>query len=266
MAHGCAISKNHGVPKRSISPESFDAILSELGDDPAIGHPALRSNTSIPEGQTMNRHSYEADAHRLSEQFPQHKNRKGDPIQGAPSPLIKNLQFSALLQASPIWLAMVACMVAATLLNSYWLFELRSSQRLQPVAADEAGQSVDQVKAIVLSLKDQLEDDHELLLSELESLEGMVLQNTNATRARNTHGLPAPKMSPAEQSLKRWRYLGMSNSNAGISGLFHTGEGMQHIALNSPAVEGWRLSSVTRELAMLTSNDGKSVAISVSKE
>ena len=213
----------------------------------------------------MNRHSYEADAHRLSEQFPQHKNRK-DPIQGAPSPLIKNLQFSALLQASPIWLAMAVCMVAVTLLNSYWLFELRSSITMQPVTADEAGQSVDQVKVLVLSLKEQLEDNHELLLSEFESLESMVLQKTNATRARNAHSLPAPKMSPAEQSLKRWRYLGMSNSSSGISGLFHTGEGMKHIALNSPAVDGWRLSSLTRELAMFTSNDGKSVAISISKE
>jgi hypothetical protein len=214
----------------------------------------------------MNRHSYEADAHRLSEEFTQHKNRKGDPIQGAPSPLIKNLQFSALLQASPIWLAIVACMVAATLLNSYWLFELRSSHSLQPAAVDESGQSINQVKVLVLSLKDQLEDNHELLLSEFESLESMVLQNTNATRARNAHSSPVPKMSPAEQSLKRWRYLGMSNSSSGISGLFHTGEGMQHIALNSPAVEGWRLSSVTRELAMLTSTDGKSLSISVSKE
>ena len=146
----------------------------------------------------MNRHSYEADAHRLSEQFPQQKNRKEDPIQGAPSPLIKNLQFSALLQASPIWLAMAVCMVAATLLNSYWLFELRSSITMQPVTADEAGQSVDQVKVLVLNLKDQLEDNHELLLSGFESLESMVLQNTNATRARNAHSLPAPKMSPAE--------------------------------------------------------------------
>ena len=214
----------------------------------------------------MNRHSYEADANRLAEQFPQHKNRKDDPIQGIPSPRIKKLQFSTLLQAWPIWLAMVVCMVVATLLNSYWLFELRTSQSLQPSAADEAGQSVDQVKALVLSLKDQIEDNHEMLLSELESLESMVLQNANATRARNAHGSQAPKMSPAEQSLKRWRYLGMSNSSSGISGLFHTGEGMQHIALNSAAVEGWRLSSVTRELAMLTSNDGKSVAISVSKE
>jgi hypothetical protein len=253
------------VPKRSISPNSFDAILSELGDDPAIGNPR-RSTPPLPESPTMNRHSYEADAHRLSEQFPSHKNRKDDPIQGMSSHGIKNFQFSTLLQAWPIWLAMVVCMAAAKLLNSYWLFDLRTSQSLQPSAANEAGQNVDQVKALVLSLKDQLEDNHELLLSELESLEIMVLQNANATRARNAHSSQAPKISPAEQSLKRWRYLGMSNSSSGISGLFHTGEGMQHIALNSPTVEGWRLSSVTRELAMLTSSDGKSVAISVSKE
>jgi hypothetical protein len=214
----------------------------------------------------MNRHSYEADAHRLSEEFPQHKNRKDDSILGIPSPLMQKLQQSPLLQEKPIWLAMVVCIMAATSLNSYWLFELRSSGAMHPAAADEAGQSTHEVKALVLSLKDQLEDNHELLLSELESLQSMVLQNANASRARNAHSLPAPKMSPAELSLRRWRYLGMSNSNAGISGLFHTGEGMQHIALNSAAVEGWRLSSLTRELAMLTSNDGKSVAISISKE
>ena len=185
---------------------------------------------------------------------------------GIPSPLMQKLQQSHLLQEKPILLAMVVCMVAATLVNSYWLFELRSSGTAQPVTVDEAGQSIDQVKAIVLTLKDQIEDNHELLLSELESLEIMVLQNTNTARARNAHSSPAPKISPAEQSLKRWRYLGMSNSNLGISGLFHTGEGMQHIALNSAAVEGWRLSSITRELAMLTSNDGKSVAIAASKE
>jgi hypothetical protein len=253
------------VPKRLISPASFDAILSELGDDPAIGHPS-RSTPSIPENQTMNRHSYEADAHRLSEQFPQHKNHEDDPMQGISSPLIQKLQHSTLLQEKPLWLAVVICIVASTLLNSYWLFELRASQSLQPVAADEAGQTVDQVKALVVSLKDQLEDNHELLLSELESLESMVLQNANATRVRNAHSPQAPKISPAEQALKRWRYLGMSNSSSGTSGLFHTGEDVRHIALNSPALQGWQLSSVTRELAVLSSNDGKSVAISVSKE
>jgi hypothetical protein len=253
------------VPKRSISPASFDAILSELGDDPAIGHPS-RNTTSIPESQTMNRHSYEADAHRLSEQFPQHKNRKDDPMAGISSPLIQKLQRGTLYQEKPLWLAMAICMVATTLLNSYWLFELRASQSMQPVTAGESGQTVDQIKTLVLSVKDQLEDSHEVLLSELESLESMVLQNANATRARNAQSPQTPKISPAEHTLKRWRYLGMSNSSSGISGLFHTGDGVQHITLNSPAVEGWRLSSVTRELATLTSNDGKTITISVSKE
>ena len=253
------------MPKRSISPASFNAILSELGDDPAIGHPA-RSTPSIPESQTMNRHSYEADAHRLSEQFLQDKNRKDDPMPGVSRPLIQKLQHGTLLQEKPLWLAVVICMVAATLLNSYWLFELRASQNMQPVTAGESGQTVDQVMTLVLSLKEQLEDSHEVLLSELESLESMVLQNTNATRSRNAQSPQAPKISPAEHTLKRWRYLGMSNSSSGISGLFHTGDGVQHITLNSPAVEGWRLSSVTRELATLTSNDGKTITISVSKE
>ena len=214
----------------------------------------------------MNRHSYEADANRLAEQLSQHKNRTDDPIQGMSSSLIKNLQFSTLLQQKSIWLALVVCIMAATSLNSYWLLELRSAHRMQPLAAHEAGQSVNEVKTLVLSLKDQLEDSHELLVSELESLASMALQNANAKRARNTPNSPAPKISSSEQSLRRWRYLGMSESSSGISGLFHTGEGIQHIALNSPALEGWRLSSVTRELAMLTSHDGKSVAISVSKE
>jgi hypothetical protein len=260
------ISKNHGVPKRSISPASFNAILSELGDDPAIGHPTLRSNTSIPESQAMNRHSYEADAHRLSEEFSQHKNRKDDSMLGIPSPLMQKMQQSPLLQEKPVLLAIVVCIMAATSLNSYWLFELRSPSTMRPVAADEVGQSVHEINALALSLRDQLEDNQDSLFALLEAVEDIALQQANAARARSAPSPQAPKISPTEQSLKRWRYLGMSNSSSGISGLFHTGEGMQHIALNSPAVEGWRLSSLTRELAMLTSNGGKSIAISVSKE
>ena len=213
----------------------------------------------------MNRHSYEADANRLAEQFPLHKNRKDDPMQGMSSPEIKNLQLSTFLQERPIWLAMAFCVVATTLLNSYWLFELRSVHSMQPLVAQEAGQSVHEVKMLVLNLRDQLEENQDVLLSELESLASMALQNTDAKRARNTP-TPAAKISPSEQSIKGWRYLGMSDSSSGISGLFDTGKGIQHIVLNGRVLEGWRLSSVTRELAILASDDGKSFAISVSKE
>jgi len=214
----------------------------------------------------MNRHSYEADAHRLSEQFPQYKKRKDDSMLGIPSPLLQKLQLSPLLQEKPIWLAIAVCIMAVTSLNSYWLFELRSSSTMQPLTTGQAEHSAHEIKELALSLKNQLEDNQDSLFVLLEAVEDIALQQANVARARSAAGPQVPKISAAEQALKRWRYLGMSNSSSGISGLFHTGEGMQHIALNSPALEGWRLSSVTRELAMLTSNDGKSVTISVSKE
>ena len=214
----------------------------------------------------MNRQSYEAAAHRLSEEFPQHKNRKDDSMLGIPSPLMQKLQHSPFLQEKPIWLAIAVCIMAATLLNSYWLFELRSSGAMQSVTAGQAEHSAHEINELALSLKNQLEDNQDSLLALLEAVEDMASQQASAARARTVHSTQAPKMSPAEQSLRRWRYLGMSNSSSGVSGLFHTGEGMQHIALNSPAVEGWHLSSVTRELAMLTSNNGKFVAISITKE
>lgn len=266
MADADRISKNHGVPKRSISPDSFDAILSELGDDPAIGNPALRNNAPLPESQTMNRHSYESDTNRLSEPFSRLENHKDNPTQGVSSPLIQKLQHSALSHERPLWLATAMGILAATLLNSYWLFELRSSRGTQPAMADETGQIVHEVKTLVLNLKGELEENHDALLSVLESVESMALQNANAMRARNTPNTQTPKVNPAEQSLKRWRYLGMSESTSGLSGLFNTGEGIRHIAINSPALEDWRLFAVTRERATFTSSGSKTIVLSISKE
>ena len=254
------------MPKRSISPNSFDAILSELGNDPAIGHSTERPSPSIPESRAMNRHSYEADANRLSEQFPRHKGQQTDPMQGATSPLMQKLQHSALLQRKPVWLAIALCILIASLTNTYFLFELHASQRIQPGVVDENGHSVHEVKELVVKLTQDLEDNHDALLSILESVEIIAMQNNKVMRARATQGSNAPQNSPDEQALKRWRYLGMSDSTLGLTGFFDTGERMQHLALNSLAVGGWRLSSITRELASFTSSSGKTRSISISKE
>jgi hypothetical protein len=254
------------MPKRSISPASFDAILSELGDDPALGHPTLRRNTSIPEGQTMNRHSYEADAHRLSEQFPHHKSHPTDPMQAKSSPLLHKLQHSTLLQEKPFLLVIALCILGASLTNTYFLFELHASQRIEPAAVDETGHGIREIKELVVNFTQELEGNQDELISLLESVENIAMQNNKAMRARVVQGSSASQNSPAEQALKRWRYLGMSNSTAGPTGVFDTGGGMHHLALNSPAVEGWRLSSITREHASFTSSAGKTHSISISKE
>jgi hypothetical protein len=260
------ISKNHGMPKRSISPNSFDAILSELGEDPAIGYLTQRPSPSNPESRAMNRHSYEADANRLSEQFPHHKSHQTDPMQAKSSPLLHKLQHSTLLQEKSVLLALALCILGASLTNTYFLFELHAFQRIEPAAVDETGHGIRELKALVVTLTQELEGNQDELLSILESVEDIAMQNNKAMRARVVQGSPASQNSPAEQALKRWRYLGMSNSTSGPTGVFDTGGGMHHLALNSPAVEGWRLSSITRELASFTSSTGKTHSISISKE
>ncbi len=214
----------------------------------------------------MNRHSYEADANRLSEQFPHHKSHQTDPMQAKSSPLLNKLQQSTQLQGKPIWLALALCILAASLTNTYFLFVLHASQPIHPAVVDETGHSIHEVKELIVNLTQELEDNQDALLSILESLENMAMQNNKAMRTRAAQSAYAAQNSPAEQALNRWRYLGMSNSTSGLIGFFDTGERMLHLALNSPAVEGWRLSSITREHASFTSSNGKTRSISISKE
>lgn len=214
----------------------------------------------------MNRHSYEADANRLSEQFPHHKSHQTDPMQAKSSPLLHKLQHSTLLQEKPVLLALILCMLGASLTNTYFLFELHASQRIQPATADETGHGIREIKELVVNLTQVLEENQDELISILESVENIAMQNNKAMRARLVQGSPASQHNPAEQALKRWRYLGMSNSTSGPTGVFDTGGGVNHLALNSPVVEGWRLSSITRELAGFTSSAGKTHSISISKE
>ena len=214
----------------------------------------------------MNRHSYEADANRLSEQFPHHKSHQTDPMQAKSSPLLHKLQHSTLLQEKPVLLALALCILGASLTNTYFLFELHAFQRIEPAAVDETGHGIRELKALVVTLTQELEGNQDELLSILESVENIAMQNNKGMRARVVQGSPASQYSPAEQALKRWRYLGMSNSTSGPTGVFDTGGGMHHLALNSPAVEGWRLTSITRELASFTSSTGKTHSISINKE
>ena len=214
----------------------------------------------------MNRHSYEADANRLSEQFPHHKSHQTDPMQAKSSPLLHKLQHSTLLQEKPVLLALALCILGASLTNTYFLFELHAFQRIEPAAVDETGHGIRELKALVVTLTQELEGNQDELLSILESVENIAMQNNKGMRARVVQGSPASQHSPAEQALKRWRYLGMSNSTSGPTGVFDAGGGMHHLALNSPAVEGWRLTSITRELASFTSSTGKTHSLSINKE
>jgi hypothetical protein len=263
MANRFCLSKNDDVPKRSISPESFDAILSELGDDPVMAQTIRRTGTPHPESHTMNRHSYEADASLLSKQFSHPDSRSDEPPRSTPRQFADALHRHTHQYEKPAWIAVVICILALASFNTYLLLELRTISAALTAAPDTTDHAARELQGLILDLKADLLDDHEALTESLETL--LLQRNRPAHTNSNTPGA-ITKISVGEQLLKRWRYLGMSESTTGIKGFFNTGEGVQTLSLNSVVASDWRLSSVTPETASFSSSAGKTLAIHVSKD
>jgi hypothetical protein len=263
MANRFCFSKNDVVPKRSISPESFDAILSELGDDPVMAQTVKRNGTAHLESHAMNRHSYEADASLLSKQFPRPDAHSGELPRSNPSQLADTLHRYTHQYAKPAWIGVAICILALASFNTYLLLELRTISAAHAVAPDAADHAARELQELILDLKADLLDNHEALT---ESLETLLLQRNRLAHANSSSPGSIAKISVGEQLLKRWRYLGMSESTTGIKGFFNTGEGIQTLSLNSVVASDWRLSSVTPESASFISSNGKTLAIHVSKD
>jgi hypothetical protein len=263
MANRFYLSKNDVVPKRSITPDSFDAILSELGDDPVMAQPIKRKGAPPLESHSMSRHSYETDASLLSKQSPRPNLLGDEPLGSNPGHFAGTLHRHVRQYEKPAWVATAICILAMASLNTYLLFELRAISVAHTAAPDSADHATRELKELILDLKADLLEDHDALI---ESLETLLLQRNRPAHANS----PAPgaitQMSAGEQVLKRWRYLGMSESTTGIKGFFNTGEGMQTLSLNSVVASDWRLSSVTPEAASFTSSAGKTLAIHVIKD
>jgi hypothetical protein len=257
------ISKNGGVPKRSISPDSFDAILSELGDDPVMAQPIRRTGTPPLESHSMNRHSYEADASLLSKQFPRPDSHSDELPRSTPSQFVGALHRHTHQYEKPAWVGVAICILAMASFNTYLLFELRAISAAHSAAPDTADDASRELKELILDLKADLLNGHDALT---ESLEALLIQRSRPAHANSTTSGAITKISAGEQVIKRWRYLGMSQSTTGMTGFFNTGEGVQTVSINSVAVSDWRLSSVTPEAASFSSSAGKTLSIHVSKD
>lgn len=264
IAIHCLLSKNQWMPKRSISPDAFDAILSELGDDPTIIRPKRQESATTQNHSAMNRHPYDTDAMRLPNQFPHadsHPNT--DPLGAASNAYLHRFTDTLSLHERRIWLGLALCLTISTALNTYLIYEWRADADLKTHTLLQTDPDIPELKAILLQLQSDIADDHDALLDLMENT-----AQHNKSKAQSTaltqHPLQS-KHSLAELSLKRWRYLGMSESESGITGFFDTDSGMQTLALHSTVMNDWKLSSITREAAGLSSLSGKSVLLHVSK-
>ncbi|QWD85399.1 hypothetical protein AOC19_00465 [Polynucleobacter asymbioticus] len=218
------------MPPRHISPQSFDDILSELGDDPAIPDPHGIRKTSNPP---------------RVDPSPQAKAPK-------PAFLAKSFELNK-LNFNPIWiLFVISCICGGTLFFYFGLS--KPGVEVEIIALQNQ----------LLTLKEEFEfsqsewqseqEDLYELIDEIEvSIHSLELKPPIQTTQIKSIAIPH------EAELRRWRYLGVTRMGSTEQAFFHTGKTTRMVGNGDLALGEWRLTQAAKELAILTHPKGKSI-------
>lgn len=218
------------MPPRHISPQSFDDILSDLGDDPAIPDPhGIRKTSSPPR----------------MDKPPQAK---------TPKPFFSSKSFElSWLNLSPIWIAAGMLFISA----SGFFFYFESNKH-------GAEQEINTLQSQLLALKEKLEFSQNEWHSEQEDLYEVIDEikvSIHSIKIKPT--IPAIQSKPAaiphEAELRRWRYLGITRMGSAEQAFFHTGKSTRMVVKGDLTLGEWRLTQAEKELAILTHSKGKSI-------
>jgi hypothetical protein len=220
------------MPPRRISPQSFDDILSELGDDPAIPDPhGIRKSSSPPR-----------------EDFaPQTKTPK-------PTFLAKSFELNK-LNFSPIWVLGAILLICGGGLFFYF----------DPNKSDSEGE-ISSLQNQLLALKEELELSQNEWISEKEDLYDAIDEiEVSIHSLEKKPPIKVPQIMPAaiphEADLRRWRYLGLTRMGAAEQAFFHTGKSTRMVVKQDLTLGEWRLTQAEKDLAILTHPKGKSITL-----
>jgi len=217
------------MPSRHISPQSFDEILSELGDDPAIPGPhGIRKTTSPKSHPKME----------LAAQIPN----------------LGELKKMALLVGLGIGLVVLGLVLSSN-------FEpMKSSPEPPPQVNQKELAKLEEelglLREEILIIEDELYDSIELIEVSVHSL----LNNKISA-----HPKPKVPVIPFESELRLWRYLGMSQSGSSEQAFFQNERATIMIEKGAPLLGDWRLSHINKEAAILTHPQGKTITLRSSK-
>ena len=229
--------KNMGMPARHISSQSFDEILSDLGDDPAIPDP--------------------------------HGIRKPPPLQNPPPrpsnqsnqrPTLERLgtdQIPISMQKLGILIALVTGVLIASVL-AFFIANNALNKEAESAQAESQKQISDLKKEIAL-LRDEIHQEQEDLYTEIDKIEVSI------------HSLVDKKPSPSpskqlkgpafEAELRRWRFLGAAQMGRSHQGVFNTGKGNAIFEKGVQVLGEWRLSNLENGVATFTHPQGKLVVL-----
>ena len=218
------------MPPRHISPQTFDDILSELGDDPAIPDPHGIRKTSSPKGVDM-----------------AHQNKPAKPSLPAKGFELNGLTFN------PLWVFGATFILCAG--GLFFYFETKKSRSEIEISS---------LQNQLLALKEEFEYSQSEWQSEREDLyEAIDEIEVSIHSLEIKPPIQAlqikPVAIPEEADLRRWRYLGIARIGMKEQAFFHTGKSTTMVLKEAIALGEWRLTQASKELAVLTHPKGKSI-------
>jgi len=220
------------MPPRHISPQSFDDILSELGDDPAIPDPHGIRKTSSPPRMDAS---------------PQTKTPK--PFFSTKTFEVKGLNFSPM--------SIFGCTLLLCGFGLFFYFESNRSGAEQEIHVLQS-QFVT-LKEELKSSQDEWHSEREDLYEVIDKLEVSIHSIEIKPPIQATQSKPAT--IPHEAELGRWRFLGITRMGTAEQAFFHTGKSTKMVSKGDLAIGEWRMTQAEKELAILTHPKGKSITL-----
>lgn len=228
------------MPARHISSQSFDEILSDLGDDPAIPDP--HGIRKPPPSQTPQpRPSNQGKDNPLKTPF--------NPIQ------MKNLAQGFASQIIIIGLIITAAAI-------FFIVHSTLQNHAQSIL-EESQKEISALKKEVALMRNEIHQEQDDLYLALDEIEVSIHSLKDKKPEIRTVSKPQP---PAHESeLRRWRYLGSSQMGSSYQAHLHTGKSHLTFEKGVQVLGDWRLSNIEKGLVTLTHPQGKFLILKASK-
>ena len=229
------------MPARKISPQSFDDILSELGDDPAIPDPhGVRKSNSPkrPDWESLGTSSAAQASPKILASFQDH---------------IRH--FESLKKMGP-FLGVIGLFIASGVVLFFTFSPIEPEQN-NPI--EKAQQDIAALKKELTLLHQEMLNSEDAVYEAIELIEVSV----HSLEKNRSHATSKSKSSsiPFEPELRLWRYLGVVQTGGAYRGFFHNGKTTLMVEMGGLLLGEWRLSSADKEAATATHPLGKSLVL-----
>jgi hypothetical protein len=228
------------MPTRKISPQSFDDILSELGDDPAIPDPH-----GIRKSNSPNRPDW---ADMSAPQKPKIQFKLQDQI-----PRLESLKRVALF-------AVVGGLLIASVVALF--LTLNSSNPASDPHLEESKQAIAELKKELALLREEMLDLEDGIYESIDLIE-VSIHSLEKNKTQNTSKAKPPTIL-FESEVRRWRYLGITQMGDSHHAFFHNGKTTLMVERGGLILGDWRLSNADKEAATINHPQGKSLILKAS--